>query len=221
MKYIAALYANGKVVTGGHHGDAFTKLTLEDQQGEITSGFIDSETGKFISDEIEFYAKNIILIRHAHACDYFDPGISGLGYSQCERVVHFLRETQNVQEYQGFASCCNRTRETAEFIFGRLGIHYEVRPDFCDQRNWDLPCWRAASQWFESPYSFVERLRYILNTLPANSIIISHCNFVANMAQLASNTEDITELPEWSGSIPHCSVTCVINNKLLCIGKII
>ena len=219
MQYIAALYANGKVVTGGHHGEAFCKLTLDEQEGEITSGFVDPDTGKFVSDDIEFYAKNLILIRHAHACDYFDPGLSGLGYSQCEKVVNFLRDTQNLQSYMGFASCCNRTRETAEFIFGRLGIHCEIRSDFCDQRNWDLPCWRAANQWFESPYSFIERLKYILHTLPQNSIIISHCNFVANMAQLASGVEDITEVPEWKNSIPHCSVTCIMNHRIDCIGK--
>jgi hypothetical protein len=118
MKYIAALYADGKVVTGNHHGDAFRKLSLEEQEGQITSGFLDPITGKFISDEGEFFAKNLILIRHAHACDYFDPGISGLGYSQCERMVNFLRDTFDLHDYQGFASCCNRTRETAEFIFG-------------------------------------------------------------------------------------------------------
>ena len=81
MQY-PALFANGKVVTGNNHGDAFSKLNVLEQEGSITSGFIDSDLNKFVSDDQEIYLKEILLLRHAHVDDYFDPGISGLGYSQ-------------------------------------------------------------------------------------------------------------------------------------------
>ena len=218
MKYIAALYADGKVVTGCHHGDAFQKLSLAEQDSQITSGFLDPATGRFFTSEIAFFAKNLILIRHAHANDYFDPGISDLGRSQCNKVVQFLKESFDLSEYQGFASCCNRTRETAEHIFGSLGVSYQIRPDFCDHRNWHLPCWRA-DRWHETPYDFIERLRIILEQLPSHAIIISHCNFVANMAQLAAGIDDITIIPEWQNGIPHCSITCINNHKMMYVGK--
>ena len=72
---IPALFANGKLVVGANHGDAFSKLTEQEQDGNISSGFVDQQSHKFISDEQEIYLKEIILIRHAHTGDYFDPGI--------------------------------------------------------------------------------------------------------------------------------------------------
>ena len=41
MKYKAAIYTdNGQVVTGINHGEAFGKMTIDEQNGQFISGFI-------------------------------------------------------------------------------------------------------------------------------------------------------------------------------------
>lgn len=50
---IAALYVNGKIVVGVHHGDAYAKLTPEEKDDPL-SGFIDEKSHLFISTEIVF-----------------------------------------------------------------------------------------------------------------------------------------------------------------------
>jgi len=219
MQYVPALFANGKVVTGTNHGDAFSKLDVQEQDGSITSGFIDPNSNKFFSDNQEIYLKEIILLRHAHVDDYFDPGISGLGHSQCDKVANFLYHNFPIKEFIGFSSCCNRTRETAQFIFGRLQVPFQTNPDFCEPKNWDLPCCKAADQWYESNYAFLERLKRILEYLPPKSIIVSHRNFIVNLAQQCVGQQDIMTLPQWKGKIPHCSLTYVKYNGLAFIGE--
>lgn len=219
MVNIPALLANGRVVTGKNHGEAFSKLDTSEQDLSVTSGFIDPKTLKFVSDDEEFFLKELIMIRHAHTGDYFDPGISGLGHSQCEKIVHFLQQNFNLPDFQGFSSCCNRTRETAEFIFHRLNIPFQINPNFCDQRTWDMPCWRASNEWFESPYLFLERLAKVLESLPEKSIIVSHCNFIVNMAQLCMGNVDIMTCEKWKGKLPHCSVTYIRYNQTVFIGE--
>lgn len=219
MVYLPALFANGRIVVGTNHGDAFSKLDAHEQEN-VSSGFVDPNNHKWISENEEFFLKELILIRHAHTGDWFDPGISGLGYSQCDQLADFVRRAFDFQQFKGFTSCCNRTRETAERIFGRLGLGYEVHPNFCDQRNWKLPCNRAADHWNESPYSFLERLHQILEFLPAKCIIVSHCNFIVNMSQMCMGLDaDITAAPQWKGRIPHCSVTYVKYNQLVFVGE--
>jgi broad specificity phosphatase PhoE len=219
MVNIPALFTNGRIVTGKNHGEAFSKLDATEQNTNVTSGFVDPKTLRFVSDEEEFFLKEVIMIRHAHTGDYFDPGISGLGHSQCERITNFIQRSFNYQEFQGFASCCNRTRETAEFIFRRLGIPYQIHSNFCDQRNWDLPCWRANKDWFETPYLFLERLAKVLESLPEKSIIVSHCNFIVNMAQLCMGNVDIMTCAQWKGKLPNCSMTYIRYNQPVFIGE--
>lgn len=67
QKYIAALYSNGRVVTGCNHGDAFSKLSCSEQDGSVESGFYEPETGRFFTEEYDFYLKQIFLIRHGEA----------------------------------------------------------------------------------------------------------------------------------------------------------
>ena len=220
MKRIPALLTNGKLVIGSNHGDAFSKLSAQEQDGNISSGFVDPNSHKFVMDDQEIYLKEIILIRHAHTGDYFDPGISGLGHSQCEKVANFISQHFDSQQFQGFTSCCNRTRETAQFIFSRLNINYTAGPDFCEPKNWDLPCNKSTDSWYESNYAFMERLQCILAYLPEKSIIVSHCNFIVNMAQLCIGSTDITTCPQWHGKIPHCSLTYLLYNRPMFIGEV-
>lgn len=43
-----ALYCNGKIFTGLNHGDAFSKLSEQEKNSEIQSGFVNKDI--FITD---------------------------------------------------------------------------------------------------------------------------------------------------------------------------
>ena len=47
---IAALYCNGRLVTGRSHLDAWEQLSEEEKEGQITSGFFDLDSKEFMSD---------------------------------------------------------------------------------------------------------------------------------------------------------------------------
>ena len=221
MNYVPALFtSNGKVVTGAHHGDAFSKLSPDEQNGEMLSGFVDSKTGKFVSDQQEFYLKRILLIRHGHVPDYFDPDIDSDGHSQCDRVIRFLRETIDLSRFHAYASCCRRCWQTADKIYFTLGMHYECNTEFCNKRDADLPCCHCQKNWGENDYTFLERVQHVLSWLPEESIIIASGDFIAAMAQIASNYDDITHHPDWHG-IPHGSVTFIDKHHPVWIGKVI
>lgn len=47
---VAALYCNGRLVTGRSHLDAWEQLSEEEKEGQITSGFFDLDSKEFMSD---------------------------------------------------------------------------------------------------------------------------------------------------------------------------
>lgn len=47
---VAALYCNGRLVTGRSHLDAWEQLSEEEKEGQITSGFFDLNSREFMSD---------------------------------------------------------------------------------------------------------------------------------------------------------------------------
>ena len=220
MGYIAALFAGGKVVTGACHGDAFRQLTVDEQDGQINSGFLDPRTGRFVSDDTACYVKKIILIRHGHACDYCDfcphqrcadrhsrtPDISEFGRLQAERAANFLLRSIDVNRYVGFSCDCRRVNATAMAIFGQIGLPLHISNRFCDP----FPD--------ETPLDFMERLQAGIESLPEYSIIVSHSDFVVNMAQIAMGT-DITQCQQWKDKIPNCSITYVENHVPVWIGE--
>ena len=221
MKVPALFTSDGKVVTGSHHGDAFSKLTPAEQNGELLSGFIDQQTGKFVYGEQEFYLKRIILIRHAHVPDYFDPAIDEHGQSQCDRVIQFLRSTVSLVNFKAYASCCRRCWQSADRIYFSLGMKYECKNDFCNQRNADLVCCKSQpEEWYEDDYTFGERIRRVLAWLPEESIIIASGDFIAMMAQVASNYDNITQHPDCHG-IPHGSITFIDKHHPVWIGRVV
>lgn len=203
---IAALYANGKVVTGAHHGDAFGKLSEKDKNGEITSGFLDA-TGHFISDDTKFYVKQVVLIRHGDIALGNDPGITPVGRSQSESTANFLlSKVSDITSFQGFCSPRRRCQETAGILSDVTKIKFAVNIDLQDQKEG------------ENVEKYVDRINGVLKNLPSKSVIISHCNFIMNLAQLASGVDDITACSNWH-SITYASVTYVDQNKLKWIGK--
>ena len=104
MVYIAALYTGKKIVTGACHGDAFNRLSIEEQDGELHSGFYDPKTGSFISDEQTFYNKELVLIRHAEVFEDYDPGITPLGESQCHQSGQYLQDNFDLRDFLFFST---------------------------------------------------------------------------------------------------------------------
>lgn len=202
MGYVAAIYAGGKVVTGTNHGDAFGKLSAVQKNGDVTSGFLDLKTGRFLTDDAQFFIKKIILIRHAEAPD--DASITDHGHLQCERTANFLLQFIDVPKYTAFACECDRVLETATAICSQVGLLLHKGIRFCDPH--------------EGETDFLERLQEVIESLPDCSIIISHSNFVVNMAQLALGS-DITQCPKWKNKIPNCSITYVENHQPIWIGE--
>jgi phosphohistidine phosphatase SixA len=206
MKYIAALYTNdGKLVTGSHHGEAFGKLTVEEQVGELTSGFVDPKTGKFISDNLEFYVKKIILLRHANAQQVGeDPGLTKIGRLQGEQAANFLYSNiHDLSEHVGFCSPKQRCQQTGNIISKNVNLQFDVNDKFVDQLD------------SEDPKKFMIRLRSVLHLLPEKSVIISHCKFILNIAQLAIKSDDLGEC----NGLPSASVTLIDHHKLIWLGR--
>jgi broad specificity phosphatase PhoE len=207
MVYVAALYTGKKVVTGACHGDAFNRLSVEEQDGELHSGFYDPETGSFVSDDKTFYNKELVLIRHANVFEGDNPGITPLGEDQCRQSSKLLQDNFDLVDFFFFSSPCQRCVETATSIVQGTKIDFSINNMLQDKNE------------KESPHHFLLRLKEILFTLPQKSIVISHCNCIIHLAQMVSGLEDITTSNFWIGEIPHCSIIYVRGHDLTWIAK--
>ena len=117
MSYVAAIYTGKKIVVGSHHGEAFSKLSSDEQNRNLKSGFFDPENGFFICDEQSFYLKQLILIRHASITkSKYDTGLSSFGLEQCYQATDFLIDHFDLTDFIGFYSPCRRCKETASAI---------------------------------------------------------------------------------------------------------
>jgi broad specificity phosphatase PhoE len=214
MCYLAALYANGRVVTGRHHGEAYTKLSPQDQDKELYSGFLDPKTGRFILEDSQFYVKKIIMIRHAQPGVGDDPGIDqDIGRAQCKRAVNFLMARFNLPDYVVRCSPKRRCQDTMHAMFEEIDIECIVDPLY-DLRHGE-----------ESMENFLGRIRHALNNIPDHTIVISHCDFIVNMSQLALAMTDPLSFCQvrcddchWGCRISCGSVTYLEHNKPVLVG---
>lgn len=199
---VAALYVCGKVVTGTHHGDAYSKLSDSEKNLEICSGFFNPKTSRFVSDQSEFYTKQVLMVRHAHVnTHYDDPPITELGYSQALRTAQFCDSFLDLKDFVGYTSPIKRCRETADVLSDKTKIEFDNNDFLLDIEH-------------ESKAVFHDHLCSLLECLPPKSFLVSHCNTIAKLAQLASGCNVDNCL------IPHCSVTFVQNCSLIHIGKL-
>jgi len=207
MQYVAALYtAAGRVVTGIHHGEAFGKLS-DTERNELISGFLDPITGKFMSDEIEFYAKKLICFRHSEIDNEEDPGINDEGRIHSERAAFFIKQQiREINTFQGVCSPARRCVETAEVFSKFLNIDFEVNYDLMDV----VPD--------ESEHDFLNRVKSVLRNLFSRSIIVSHCNLIANLVRACYGC-DVEKHPEWKHYLPKTSVTYLDGPKLIWMGR--
>jgi len=202
MSYVAAIYTGKKLVVGSHHGDAFNKLSVEEQDDiSLKSGFFDPESGFFICDEQSFYFKQLILIRHASIIkSEFDPGLSEFGVEQCYQATEFLIKNFDLTDFMGFYSPCRRCKETASAI--------NIKTSF-------LPCELVQDrQNYETTRQFLLRLQEALKFLPTKSIVITHGDCIDGMSQLSSGKEAAIHK-----EISYCSSTYVNNHDILWFGR--
>ena len=190
----AALYVHGRIVTGLHHGEAYSKLTAQERCENICSGEYDEEHQKFIAeDRKEFYHKKIILVRHAQA---ENDHITDYGITQVRRAALFLEAFVNLSEYKGFTSPASRCQETAAEFKKELGIQFEVTEQLAEKNT------------------SLEVLKNLLENLPIKSFLVSHCNLIVNLAQLATgvNTHGL--------KIGHCCINFIKDDAIVQLGNI-
>ena len=228
-RYIAALYSNGRVVTGNHHGEAFEKLTAEEQNGDLHSGFLDPHTGKFISDNAEFYTKYFILVRHGETTGGPDSSLCEIGEAQIIKLSEHLL-TQELEEFVAFVSPYQRCLETAAIISDITGIKFSINLDIREKvpqeeqveshieefPQFDWPSYSKISWHFypEEIPQFIQRVDTVVAKLPKKSLLVSHCDFILNFSQEASGQN-----VDNSDRMPYGSLTVVHDHHIICVGR--
>lgn len=205
MKYVAALYAENQIFTGNNHGEAFEKMSAQQQNGQLTSGFLDLELGKFISDDCTFYLKQLLLLRHSDVEDGPDPELTSQGRRRTSQAAEYLQAEFDLSEYRLFSSTKRRCQQTADIISQELQLELVSDDNLQEQ---------FAT---EDVNQFSQRLKQVLDRLPTKSLIVSHCDCIMGLVQMATGTT-LANCPQWNGVVPRCSVTYVDGNKAVWIG---
>ena len=193
----AALYSNGRCVTGVNHGDAFSKLREKDKD-DCTSGFLDPATGRFVTDGDEsFYLKELLLVRHG---EYESPFLTDRGIAQARNTGVFLSQL-NLDGYSFFASPYRRCQQTAAILAGFCGVRFAT-----------LDCLgeRAAGEGDER---FLGRVRGCLDGLPEKNLLVTHCDVAGGVTRLAAGRHDA----DWL--VPHGSVTYIDRRRVVWVGR--
>lgn len=203
----AALYINGKIVTGDSHLSCWQRLSEEEQNSSIDSGFFDQDSGQFISEhEREFLdKKELYMVRHGHSvpCDDPDPDIDSQGILQSNRVAEILSR-QNLDGFCGITSPLLRCLRTASIIKDALGITFTVVPEIMETPHFlknkevfklknradDFPqfVWPSSHEWHvlpETPLDFYRRVKDVLHNIHDHSIVITHFGFINLTAKIA------------------------------------
>lgn len=198
QSFIAALYANGKCVTGSNHGDAFSKLKERDKDG-CTSGFLDQHTGKFIADDkAAFFMKQIFCIRHA---EYSTPFLTAKGLTQARHAAEFLSQL-DLTEYSAFASPYRRCQQTAAIIGAFTGLRFLTLD------------WLGEQAGQETLADLKKRVETGIESLPEKNILITHFDVIVEAVQIATGQ---TPLDNWR--IPHASVTYLDRCRSVWVGR--
>lgn len=195
---LPAILCNNKLVTGLHHGDAFSKLTEQEKDSEMLSGFIDNL--KFICDDRIIYLKEIILMRHGESDSQENGSLTEKGRSQTQKAATFLFN-MNLQGFIGISSPYIRCQQTSRLLHDICEIDFHT--DRClSKKNIN-----------ESNENFQHRMSLLLDELPAKSILITHTDFIQNILAL------INLITEQIESVDNCSITYIYNNRLIWLAK--
>lgn len=199
-KYVAALCVGNKVVVGSNHGDAFSKLNQDEQIGNVESGFIDTATGRFFTEEYDFYLKQIYVIRHGQAeGQSFRDSLTDIGIQQCICCADFLAK-QQIKDFEIYCSPYDRCVQSAQIISQITNLPCQI-----------LNCLEKQKEE-ESIQNFVERVDQSLAEIAAKSIIISHADFILQFVAEAVGPDFCQE---FQSGIPNCSVTLIDARRLI------
>jgi len=202
MNMIAALYTHGRCVTGRHHGEAFEKLSDRERDDQLLSGFLDTATGKFVTDGIYFYLKHLLLIRHGDCEDGTDPPINSAGAEHLRHLGECLSHL-DLAGYLCFTSPLRRCRQSAAILSSQAHMHFSVEDDI---REWEDG---------EPLEDFRQRIVHVIEHLPSKALLITHCDFILHLAYIATGESLHFE----NRSVPNASVTVIHDDKVLCVGQ--
>lgn len=219
----AALYVAGRVVVADSHLACFQTLTEEEKDADMDSGFYDSDTGQFISDNERsvFDDKELYLVRHAQAAcpDEHDPDITEEGAEQVRIAAHCLLK-RNLSGFQGVASPMLRCLRTASILNNMLGIKFAIIPEIMEipsflkgdevfklkNRSRMFPQfeWPCSGEWHvmhETKTDFYGRVKDTLHQMPSHSIVVTHYGYICLTAKIALSKKILQE------GFPPASVT--------------
>ena len=194
-KYIAALFANNRAVTGMTHGDAFAKLSNAEKNGQIESGFIDSTTGKFFTEEIKIYLKQVYLVRHGDANGQNrNASLTELGKLQSYSLANCFYE-KDISDFDFFSSPFSRCTQTAAVVEEKTGLK------FCTKEN------LRKQDDTEQDSHFVDRIIEMIDELPEKAIIVTHTDIIIHtIHQMIGTIID---------KVPNCSISYINLKELI------
>jgi len=197
-KYVAALYVGNRIVTGVTHGDAFSKLNSSEQDAEIESGFIDPETGKFFTEEFNFYMKQVYLVRHGEAeGQHFHASLTDKGREQCKICGEFLAK----QNLDGFDICCSpldRCVQSAEIFSEITTIPFHIEDNLRKQDE------------DEPDTEFLQRINSTLEHIQPKSLLVSHSDFIVQFIHEAIGPQFVNDI-----CVGNCAVTLIDARRIV------
>jgi broad specificity phosphatase PhoE len=242
--YRPAVFCNGHIKQGRHHGDAFAQLSLADKCSFdlLVSGHV-NEDGSFTT-EMKHLEKEIILLRHAeslyniNATDHLNSDLSNHGELQAHLVAEHLR-SMDLTDYVGITSPLLRCLKTARYIQRKTGLRFHVR-EALGEVSWDFPPeglfvhvlseifdemhWDIHEEIFhfakEEDAVFVQKLNQFFNQLPPKTILVTHGACVMTLIELALGAK-VAKIPEWDGSIKNASLTHIKNGTMQYFSKVV
>lgn len=138
------------------------------------------------------------MIRHAK---YEQEHVTKEGYEQIKKLIAFLNSMKIKEEnFAVLHSPKIRCQETANEIKKECQVEIKL-----EQQVDEI---KPEEQFDE----FKNRIKTCMQTLPKNSIIISHCDFIQVALQLIQGHEHFVD-------IPNCSATLIINQKIIFCAK--
>lgn len=200
-KYVAALCVGNKVVLGSNHGEAFSKLNHDEQAGDVESGFFDPESGRFFTEEYDFYLKQIYVIRHGQSegQSFTDP-LTRIGIQQCVACANLL-VSKNVQDFEIYCSPYLRCVQSAQIISEITTCPIHTLDELQKQKE------------EERPEEFLKRVDHSLAEIAPKAIVISHADFIFQFVAEAVGTSFCEELLH---GIPNCFVMLIDARRLVC-----
>ncbi len=240
IMYLAAVFSNGHVATGRHHGEAFSNLSCDDQDGDLISGHVNPD-GTFTT-EMDHLNKEVILVRHAESMwnaqmsESLDSTLTLKGVSQAQSVASFISKNIDCRGLVGFTSPFDRCCLTSMPIRRRTGIRFFIKPEIAEltdhfpDEGVEVPCRKDKyldiewGNYFSTNFNrepsgnFIKRLQSFLSSLPERSLVVTHGSVVQTLIEMALGVK-VKNIPTWDNSIGNASVTHIKDGTVMLMAK--